>query len=138
MQNKQLNNGIQSLRGIAAIVVFLSHGLNVMQSDTIDWLLKSPFHFFFDGQIAVVVFMVLSSYFYYRVDFSIMNYAKGILRKVKRIYPAHIIVLATAFVLCNCGFFNEVKDASEWGVAILDYRCSICRIFETTNIVNTI
>ena len=71
--------------------------------------------FFFDGQIAVVVFMVLSGYFYYRVAFSMINYTKGILRKVKRIYPAHIIVLATAFVLCNCGFFNEVKDASEWG-----------------------
>ena len=64
--HKKLSLGIQSLKGIAAIMVFLSHSLHQFPNKTIETLHDSCLHFFFDGQIAVIIFMAISGFFYYK------------------------------------------------------------------------
>lgn len=110
------NLSIQSFRAIAALMVFLSHSLMMIKSDTIARLHDTPLHFFFDGQCAVVFFMVLSGYLYYKAEsFSLRKYAKGLWRKVVRIYPAHIIMIGVGVLLCNLQLPYHAELFSEWG-----------------------
>lgn len=64
--NKNLS--IQGLRGIAALIVFFSHALCFPNSDVIIKLKDSPLHLFFDGQIAVMIFIAISGFFYYKTS----------------------------------------------------------------------
>lgn len=96
------NLTIQALRALAGMMVFLSHSLMMIKSDTIEWLHGTPLHFFFDGQCAVVFFMVLSGYFYYKSErWMLEKYAKGVWKKVVRIYPSHIFMIVLGVVMCN-------------------------------------
>ena len=52
------NSSIQSLRGICAIVVFLSHSLCMFKSTFVTYLMESPMHLFFDGKCAVYIFLL--------------------------------------------------------------------------------
>ena len=61
-----MNKNIQALRGICAIIVFLSHSLHVNDIEWVISLHNSPLHFFFDGEVAVSVFFVISGFFYYK------------------------------------------------------------------------
>ena len=54
------NSSIQSLRGICAIVVFLSHSLCMFKSTFVTYLMESPMHLFFDGKCAVYIFFAIS------------------------------------------------------------------------------
>ena len=60
MAERKLNYNIQYLRGICALVVFFSHALNIFKIDWVQYLMPTPFHFFFDGQWAVIFFFTLS------------------------------------------------------------------------------
>lgn len=59
------NLSIQGLRGIAALMVFLSHAL-CFPNYQISGIQHSPWHLFFDGQIAVMIFIAISGFFYYK------------------------------------------------------------------------
>lgn len=89
MQKRNLN--IQCLRGICALVVFFSHALNIYDINWVQDIMSTPWHFFFDGQWAVVMFFALSGYYYYTErDLTLSTYLKGIRKKTLKIYPPPI------------------------------------------------
>lgn len=114
--HKKLSLGIQSLKGIAAIMVFLSHSLHQFPNKTIETLHDSCLHFFFDGQIAVIIFMAISGFFYYKPNEKInfKGYICKIEKKVSRIYTPYIIVMICAFVALI--YFPTVDSSryTEW------------------------
>lgn len=113
MQEK--NYSIQALRAVAAMMVFLSHSLMMINNSTIEWLHGTPLHFFFDGQCAVVFFMVLSGFFYYKSEqFTFRKYANGIKKKVLKIYPSHILMIALGVLLCNVGLKYNGSIYTDW------------------------
>lgn len=113
MQEK--NHSIQALRAVAAMMVFLSHSLMMINNSTIEWLHGTPLHFFFDGQCAVVFFMVLSGFFYYKSEqFTFRKYANGIKKKVLKIYPSHILMIAIGVLLCNLGLSYKGTIYTDW------------------------
>lgn len=98
--NKSYNLSIQGLKGIAALVVFFSHSLNIIQNNFVQEIGKTPLHLFFDGQCSVILFFVISGFFYYRekvIDKT--NYIKLIKKKIIRIYCVyHYIVHCLYFM----------------------------------------
>lgn len=102
MKGKCIHSGIQILRGICAIQVFLSHALNIYYIDWIAHFNDTPFRFFYDGSCAVVVFFVLSGYLYYKEEpLSWHKYLHGIKKKCFRIFPAYWLSLILGFAFCN-------------------------------------
>ena len=116
MVAKQKNSSIQALRAVAAMIVFLSHSLMMIKSDTILLLHDTPLHFLFDGQCAVIFFMVLSGFFYYKVEaFALKRYPHGLWKKIVRIYPLHIIMICLGVILCNQQLSYDRSLFSTWG-----------------------
>lgn len=112
---KVKNQSIQALRAIAAVMVFLSHSLMMIKNGAIASLHASPLHFFFDGQCAVVFFMVLSGFFYYHLEsFTIKKYIKGFKRKIVRIYPSHIIMILLGVLFCNLQLTYHSELFTDW------------------------
>lgn len=109
------NLSIQALRALGALMVFLSHSLMMIKSDTIEWLHGTPLHFIFDGQCAVVFFMVLSGYFYYKAEkWVLKKYLKGIWKKIVKIYPSHVIMIVLGVVMCNLHLSYNSAIFTDW------------------------
>lgn len=85
------NQEIQGLRGLTAIVVFISHV--IIYVNAVIALEHTPLGVFFSGSAAVMMFFFLSGYFAYRIPFSWEKTGKSILRKVLRLYPPYIFSL---------------------------------------------
>ena len=84
----QLNLNIQGLKGIAAIVVFLSHALNMYKIPWVQNLMDTPMHLFFDGQCSVIVFLTISGFFYYKAGMSKaldIHYMEGLKKNNKNL-----------------------------------------------------
>lgn len=95
---------IQNLRGICALMVFLSHSLLMYRNEVIGDLYHSPLHFFFDGAIAVNIFFAISGFFYYKnEELSAKKYVKGLFRKTIKIYPPPI------FWFCCLAWFYAIR-----------------------------
>lgn len=95
------NSEIQSLRGLAAISVFLSHSLSLMFG-------KGPVIFgqnlFFRAAVwSVAFFFFISGYYCFQKleNFNIKNSFKYIGKRIIRIYPVYIITILLGFFLCN-------------------------------------
>ena len=91
------NLAIQSLKGIAALVVVLSHTFSMVNNTVIASLHNTWVHLFFDGQCAVIVFFAITGFFSYKdrninIKEFTRTYWTGIIRKfirltsVRRIY----------------------------------------------------
>lgn len=95
------NLNIQALRGVCAIMVFLSHSMHVYNCEIVHTLDRTPLRLLYAGEVAVSIFFVLSGFFYYNKssDFSLRQYINTIIKKTKRIYPPHIIFLTIGFIL---------------------------------------
>lgn len=107
MQKRNLN--IQCLRGICALVVFFSHALNIYNISWVQDLMSTPWHFFFDGQWAVVVFFALSGYYYYTErELTFSSYLKGLKKKALKIYPPHLIILGIGCILIMCYTSHDI------------------------------
>lgn len=108
-------DAIQGLRGIAALMVFFSHAFCMPKSCLTD-LIDTPWHIFFDGQIAVMLFFVVSGFFYYKENMkpSVKTYAKGIKNKIFRIFPAYIITMIIGYILCNIQLNYESILFTDW------------------------
>lgn len=143
-----MNKNIQALRGICAIMVFLSHSLHVNDIEWVSVLHNSPFHLFFDGGVAVSVFFVISGFFYYKdASFSKENYFRSISRKISKIYPPHIIFLTLGVVILSIFQqygINDYSGASQWfagfwqkKVTVLDFLKSCTVVLPNdTNLIN--
>ncbi|MDP4093239.1 MAG: acyltransferase [Bacillota bacterium] len=95
---------LDSLRGLAALAVFFSHIVLILNSGTfIDLFQNTPLHIFWDGAAAVVLFFVLSGFVltlpYIKQPDKPIEYLPFLTRRIFRIYPAYIAGLAFALVL---------------------------------------
>lgn len=107
---KLKNNGVEIIRGICAIQVFLSHILCVQKSSLIENMQQSPFHFLFDGQCAVIVFFVLSGFFYYsKKELNWQIYYQKIKRKSLHIFPSYWISIIIGSIICNLYLHNDIN-----------------------------
>ncbi|MFT5101290.1 MAG: peptidoglycan/LPS O-acetylase OafA/YrhL [Lysobacterales bacterium] len=124
---------LESLRGVAALMVALCHCLLVVTVDGLNNIWFTPFSevagiqsgitrfllLFLNGGAAVVVFFVLSGYV---LGLSLDKHRITIkqtfgfyVKRIFRLYPAHIVVLI-GIVNLLIGFFNyqEFEAASAW------------------------
>lgn len=136
MSDKKLNFNIQYLRGLCAMVVFFSHTLNIYKIEWVQHLMPTPFHFFFDGQWAVVFFFTLSGFYYYKdSSFSIKGYWHSIVRKSFKIYPPHLISLIVGYTILmtyqRYGIQADSNELTRWAshfwcndVSIKDFFCN--------------
>lgn len=108
--------GVQYLRAVCAIMVFLSHYVKGTNNGVINAFSMSRWSFVVDGSIAVAVFFVLSGFFYYNTKtFDINEYLKGIRRKALHIYPAHILILLIGWLLASYHINWNFENFTEWG-----------------------
>lgn len=131
------NLQLQSLKGIAAVIVYCSHSFNQFPTDVTHWFRDTGLNFIYDGQLSVMFFMLLSGYFYFKerpVILNFKNYMWGVKRKVFRIYPVHIVTITLGFILCNNYWGIEPDRYSSWAekfwnspVDIIEYirQCTI-------------
>ncbi|MCR5215869.1 MAG: acyltransferase [Lachnospiraceae bacterium] len=90
------NQKLQGLRGIAALVVFVSHVL--LEGRMVEWMNRTPLGVFISGSAAVMVFFFLSGYFAYKEDGTAKGYLQGMKRKIKKIYPPYLLALGLGLV----------------------------------------
>lgn len=119
MSENKLNYNIQYLRGICAIVVFFSHSLNIYKIGWVQSLMPTHFHFFFDGQWAVIFFFTLSGFYYYReTQFSVRGYIRGLVKKSLRIYPPHLLSLIIGWIMLTVyikyGIYVDSNEMTAW------------------------
>lgn len=96
------NHSIQALKAVCALMVFCSHSLNMPESPVIHKIAHSPLHIFFDGQVAVIVFIVISGFFYQKDQrLSKSAYLSGIKKKLLRVYMPYVIVILLGALVCN-------------------------------------
>lgn len=99
--NHKTIGSIQGMKGLAAFMVFLSHALCTPVSLFYE-IKDTPWHLFYDGQIAVMIFIVIGGFFYYKEETpSIHKYLGGVKKKVLRIYPAFAITMILGYFICN-------------------------------------
>ena len=136
IERQMRNDSIQNLRGISAMMVFFSHALMMYRNEAINSLYHSPFHFFFDGSVAVYVFFAISGFFYYKdTNYSTRNYVKGIGRKIKKIYPSHFVVLIIATILCNMHLDYPRESITDWGNGFWHQEISIEEVLKQSLIL---
>lgn len=110
------------MKGLAAIVVFLSHTLLFHHNEIIESIAKTPFHLFFDGQCAVMVFFVLSGYFYCKdKPLTIPVYLTGIRRKLIRLWPLYILAVTLAYLFYSLHLNYNRNLYGEWVIGLWDY-----------------
>jgi peptidoglycan/LPS O-acetylase OafA/YrhL len=116
---------LDSSRGIAAVIVLLSHFIGAFSlPDEVSFLQNTGFHFFWDGKAAVSYFFVLSgfvlsnAFFKNDIHFKSLNYFEFILRRFLRIYPVFIFVLLLSWLASRFIFkwyeLNNLPEATEW------------------------
>lgn len=97
---------LESVRGLAAFYVFIHHYVHCNPQ------LAHLQRFFIFGQTAVMVFFILSGFVIYYssvgkdADFSVRDY---LVRRVRRIYPAYILVMLLGWVI-GCIAYREWND----------------------------
>ncbi|NNL94767.1 MAG: acyltransferase [Xanthomonadales bacterium] len=146
---------LESLRGIAALMVALCHCLLVLTVDGMDNIWFTTFSelggaqatltrfllLFFNGGAAVIVFFVLSGYV---LGLSLDKHALTIRRtlgfytkRLFRLYPAHIVVLA-GIVLAMVALFEyrTFDAASAWYALWYHEELSAARVFRNAVLYN--
>ncbi len=115
LMNKNLN--IQMLRGIACLMVFLSHLLGIIAGGPklcgIS-LNETPLRLIWGGNAGVIIFFVLSGFFIKTEKFSIKNYAYTVYKRHKRIYPIFIVVLMLALLAMFYVPKYNTNEMSSW------------------------
>src|SRR5688572_25627516 len=110
---------LQSLRGIAAMVVLLSHGLLVYE-------LSRPYQLFldvvFNAHAAVILFFVLSGYVLagslMRIGIDFVSIMRFGIRRILRLYPAIIVAtIVGAIVMLALGELAKSPRESSWFTA---------------------
>ena len=124
---------LESLRGIAALMVALCHCLLVLSVDGLDNIWFATFSelngvqsaitrfalLFFNGGAAVIVFFVLSGYVLgLSLDKHRLTLGRTLgfyVKRIFRLYPAHWVVLAAIVAVLALWFeYRDFKAASAW------------------------
>lgn len=95
---------LDGLRGLAALSVFLSHIIGVFEINSVvfDSLYNSPFHIFWNGQSAVVLFFLLSGFVLtmpYISNRNELNLPSFYFKRIFRIYPVYIFSIVFCIFL---------------------------------------
>lgn len=136
--HKVKNKGIQILRAICAVQVLLPHSLNVYQTSIGVKFINTPFHFFFDGQCAVIIFFVLSGFLYYNEKpLTIKSYTRKILSKSLHIFPPYWVSLIIGIFLCNYYLKynitgNNSESLTQWFNPFWSNKISITDFIQAT------
>lgn len=130
--------GIQMIRGLLALQVFLSHALNIYHADWVEWLNHTPLCFFIDGNCAVVVFFALSGYFYYKDrPLSVGQYLSGLRKKCLHILPAFWLSLIIGYAFCN--YYVRLNMAGEnltqWSSVMWVQSVSITELLKNASVL---
>jgi peptidoglycan/LPS O-acetylase OafA/YrhL len=88
---------IDSLRGLAALSVFLFHMNSLVMPEA---LMYRPWFFFSAGHEAVILFFVISGFILtYSQQLLNLNYKQYFIRRVFRIYPAYYLAMLLGVIL---------------------------------------
>ncbi|MEH7236373.1 acyltransferase family protein [Bacillus sp. JJ1562] len=115
---------LDSIRGIAALIVFINHMFLILpiftneieDSNLFVGLLKnSPLSIVWAGHVAVLIFFILSGFvlslaFYYKPQ----RYKPFLIKRFCRLYIPFIIVLLLSILLNLIFYQGEIKEASNW------------------------
>ena len=113
------NDNIQILRGIACFMVFLSHICGSLNHELLIGkyrLSDTPVHLLYSGNAAVVIFFVLSGFFFYsdKKELSIKSFCKDILKRFIRLYPSFFIIMLVGLLArTTCPEFR-MDILSDW------------------------
>lgn len=130
-----MNKNIQSLKGIAALIVFFSHGLNMYKCEWVATLLNKPIHLLYDGQCAVILFFVISGFFYYKMEFNWRNYLNGLKKKIKRIYPSFIFIMLLSFMFFNYRLpYNKILF-TDWSNSFWNTTIPVFELFKQMTLI---
>lgn len=112
------NNTVQGLRGLACIMVFLSHAFGMIPEEIKRGILFhwQPLHIFYDGKIAVGIFWILSGYFIQKSMsvFSVKRYATYLVKRFSRLYPLYFVSLFVGTLFCNMKLKYDSRYFSQW------------------------
>ncbi|CAN7689823.1 acyltransferase [Paenibacillus sp. LjRoot153] len=120
MKQKQRHHELDSIRGLAALIVFLSHAVGIIPlNNSLDLINHSILHVFWDGTASVILFFVLSGYClvlpFIRKEFNFSENVIFILKRIFRIYPAYWVVIFITIFLKNLFFnVNGLNTLSMW------------------------
>ena len=108
--------GIQVLRGLACIMVVLSHYIGACQlseKSIVNVLSHTPIRIMWDGTVAVDIFFVLSGFFIYKKSEKI-NYLGTIQKRFVRLYPAYLGSLILGIVGRITSWRGQNIKGTEW------------------------
>lgn len=128
---------LDSSRGIAAIIVLLSHfQLTILPGLTNAAIFNTPFRILFDGQAAVLYFFVLSGFVLslalkHETGLTLRGYVKFIVSRIFRILPAFFFGLLFYYLV-----LRFVSDRpSTWLDRFWVYKPEVSSIFEQALLV---
>lgn len=104
MVNKNINYNIQGLRGIAFILIFISHSLVIYNNNGFN--ITTGF-----GAFGVEIFIVLGGFLAFKYFPSKIDYREYCKRKILRFLPLHFLTLLIAIPLClpfNSSLFLKI------------------------------
>ena len=88
------NLNIQGLRAVLSLIVFAGHSIGAYLKIDENTYTSNPLDFLWDGNICVVIFFVLSGYFYYTTDLLTWNtYKNLIIKRTLKIAPPLLCVI---------------------------------------------
>lgn len=107
---------LDGLRGIAAIMVFLSHFFGIFyENHFINSIQNSGLRFFWNGDAAVILFFVLSGFV---LTFSLIhnktNYFYFTIKRIFRIFPAYYISIILGIILIKYFEPSRLIGLSSW------------------------
>lgn len=109
------NNNIQRLRGVCALIVFLSHSLCMFNSSLISDIHRTPLWLLFDGQSVVLIFFALSGFFMDKNYHSMNMLKEGITKRLKRLYPVYFVTTILCYIVYSMHLDYEVGGVTSWG-----------------------
>ena len=135
-KKKNYSASIQSLKGIAAIVVFLSHALGMCICEEVSQIRATFLNIFFDGQCAVVIFFCLTGYFSYREEkINAKLYFQNVAKKAVRIYPSYILVTVVAWTMANSNLEYERSLFTDWCNSFWQEQLSLVQLFKAVVLI---
>lgn len=132
------NVGIQGLRGMACLMVFLSHWIGALPGGLVVAgydLQRTPLKLLWGGQSAVIIFFIISGYFFYRKSdnntTTLNGYFMTIVCRIERIYPLFFLSLVIGILgKMLCPPFDGAK-MSAWIAAFWEKPIPVFEFLKT-------
>lgn len=127
---------LDGLRGLAALSVFFSHCAYTLPDDLFAIAFGTPLRLLLDGKAAVDLFFVLSGFVLalpYMTSYP-QRWSAFIIRRVFRIYPAHLAALILAASIAP---FVLVESLNHWGAAYPEIHSSLASLLWQATLLGT-